>query len=466
MRLKKFLNKNKAALLLIVASGIGVGLFNASKAVQPDYQTAKSIKVSGRIEGFETKVGVTVPARVISVGLQEGESAKKNQLLIQLDDADLGPKLRQADAALNAAKQQEALARSWLSSVRSQIAAADQLQSPNRTVLRTTSNAVSMPNAEEQLAEQQRVLEEKGREALVRLDKEQSEQLSALQQATKTRLNELEESFNASLQKLQANYPGRDLSGNGGNGQAGDQQDLLMAKKESLESNHQTEKNAIEQTAQVKLKALQESYLIKKQALSQTIAARKEALKQVAAALARMQHALANNNASSSRDQVMNVARAAQNRAQVIEAESKLLNASAAVMQSEAARDEIMARRAAYSISSQCDGTCISRSVEPGEVVMPGQVLMRISSKDRAFMKAAVPDTIAPRIRAGQPARVLIDGHPTALPATVISLEPADVYSPGEKQAAKIFAVKLKLINNDVKIKPGTPAKAEIILQS
>ncbi len=85
----------------LVLSGIGYGLW-----VWLNQPKAGELKVSGLIEGYETDVGAKTPGRIDEVTVREGDSVKKGQLLVRLDDSEIQAQLRGAEARINAAKQQ------------------------------------------------------------------------------------------------------------------------------------------------------------------------------------------------------------------------------------------------------------------------------------------------------------------------------------------------------------------------
>ncbi len=86
--------------LLLGASGVFLWyLSNASKPLP--------IRLSGRIEGYETDVGTKIAGRIISVSVREGEEVTQGQLLVRLDDAETTAQLQGATARLNSSQQAE-----------------------------------------------------------------------------------------------------------------------------------------------------------------------------------------------------------------------------------------------------------------------------------------------------------------------------------------------------------------------
>ncbi|MCT0217518.1 HlyD family efflux transporter periplasmic adaptor subunit [Synechococcus sp. CS-1329] len=64
------------------------------------------LRLSGRIEGYETDLGARIGGRVAEVTVREGERVKAGQLLVRLDDEEVRARLRGAQARLGSARQQ------------------------------------------------------------------------------------------------------------------------------------------------------------------------------------------------------------------------------------------------------------------------------------------------------------------------------------------------------------------------
>ena len=79
------------------------------------------VRLSGRIEGYETDLGARIGGRVAEVTVREGERVKPGQLLVRLDDEEVRARLRGTQARLAAARQQLNQARSQVDVFDSQI---------------------------------------------------------------------------------------------------------------------------------------------------------------------------------------------------------------------------------------------------------------------------------------------------------------------------------------------------------
>ena len=80
-----------------------------------------ALRLSGRIEGYESDVGTKVGGRVQSIAVREGDRVSQGQVIAQLDDAELEAQLEGAQARFRAAQQQARQARLQLEVIESQI---------------------------------------------------------------------------------------------------------------------------------------------------------------------------------------------------------------------------------------------------------------------------------------------------------------------------------------------------------
>jgi HlyD family secretion protein len=79
------------------------------------------LKVTGRIEGYDTDIGAKVAGRIDFVAVREGDAVRKGQLIVRLDDDQVQAQLKGADARLDASQKQEEQARLQINLLESQI---------------------------------------------------------------------------------------------------------------------------------------------------------------------------------------------------------------------------------------------------------------------------------------------------------------------------------------------------------
>lgn len=82
---------------------------------------ASALRVSGRIEGYDTDIGAKVAGRVNFVAVREGDEVRKGKLIVRQEDAEIKAQLKGAAARLDASQKQEEQARLEINLLESQI---------------------------------------------------------------------------------------------------------------------------------------------------------------------------------------------------------------------------------------------------------------------------------------------------------------------------------------------------------
>ncbi|CAK6699790.1 HlyD family secretion protein [Synechococcus sp. CBW1107] len=115
------------------------------------------VRLSGRIEGYETDLGARIGGRVAEVTVREGERVKPGQLLVRLDDEEVRARLRGTQARLAAARQQLNQARSQVDVFDSQIRESrlTVAQAEQDNLGRVEQARANLASAEAQLAQAQ-----------------------------------------------------------------------------------------------------------------------------------------------------------------------------------------------------------------------------------------------------------------------------------------------------------------------
>ena len=63
-------------------------------------------------------------------------------------------------------------------------------------------------------------------------------------------------------------------------------------------------------------------------------------------------------------------------------------------------------------VTAPFDGTVVTRTAEPGEVVQAGTPIVTLLDLRRVYLRGFVPEGQIGRIKVGQPARVYLDSNP------------------------------------------------------
>ena len=103
--------------LALVLAGVGVGV--RYYFFSPTEKTA--IELSGRIEGYETDIGTTVPGRVEAITVREGDRVTIDQMIAKLDDDELQARYKASQAQLQSTQQEVQQARSQIEVIQSNI---------------------------------------------------------------------------------------------------------------------------------------------------------------------------------------------------------------------------------------------------------------------------------------------------------------------------------------------------------
>jgi HlyD family secretion protein len=129
-------------------------------------------------------------------------------------------------------------------------------------------------------------------------------------------------------------------------------------------------------------------------------------------------------------------------------------------------------RLARSRIISPLHGTVLTRYVEPGEYVQPGQPLFKLASLDSLTFRAYVSGAQLATIKLGQNVNVRVDAGPDSLatlPGRVTWIAAAAEFTPTpiqtrDERADQVYAVKVTVANAGGALKIGMPG--ELVLGS
>jgi len=148
----------------------------------------------------------------------------------------------------------------------------------------------------------------------------------------------------------------------------------------------------------------------------------------------------------------------------VIESE---VEAARAQVQSARAELELAEIRLNYTeLRAPFKGILVSRNVEPGEVVTPGQEVLSLSDLSQVDLKVFVDETEIGKVRPGQAVDVKIDTFPSKAYAGQVSfISPEGEFTPKIIQTHKervklVYLVKITIPNPNFELKTGMPADA------
>lgn len=171
-----------------------------------------------------------------------------------------------------------------------------------------------------------------------------------------------------------------------------------------------------------------------RQALQATQDQAEATLRQARAELARAQQLVAQGFVSASRideaQRVLDVAQAQRDAAQAqvqanAEAGADLVQAEAQLQSARATTQAARARLEQTLLRAPTNARVLTREVEPGQIVQPGKVLLRLALDGPTQLKAQVDERFLAQLQPGQPASVVADAHAgQPFAAQVLSLSP------------------------------------------
>lgn len=142
--------------------------------------------------------------------------------------------------------------------------------------------------------------------------------------------------------------------------------------------------------------------------------------------------------------------------------------ARAQVRQAEAAAGIVEAQISKMTLRSPISGMVTKRLARVGETASPGMRLLVVADLEEVKLLVYVPETKVGVIKVGQKAEVSVDSYPGEVfigEVVYVSSEaeftPRNVQSQRER-ANTVFAVKIKIPNQDQRLKPGMPADARL----
>ena len=153
--------------------------------------------------------------------------------------------------------------------------------------------------------------------------------------------------------------------------------------------------------------------------------------------------------------------------AQLDSAQAQLDAAGGQVQAAQAAVDVIDVQIRKSTLAAPVDGVVLSRSVQPGEMAMPGMTLLTIGKLDDLTITVYVPEDRYGAITLGQEATVRVDSFPRqAFSASVQRIADKAEFTPrnvqtAEGRAATVFAIELVIDGGRDKLKPGMPADVD-----
>ncbi|HEY9462715.1 MAG TPA: efflux RND transporter periplasmic adaptor subunit [Vicinamibacterales bacterium] len=121
-------------------------------------------------------------------------------------------------------------------------------------------------------------------------------------------------------------------------------------------------------------------------------------------------------------------------------------------------------------IVSPVAGIVTQKLVDAGELVMRGTPIVVVTDLDNAWANLFVPEPMVPRVKLGQPAKVVTDAGGDGLSGKVTFVSPKAEFTPRNVQTAEersklVYRIKVTVDNRAGILKPGMPVDAELQVQ-
>ena len=155
---------------------------------------------------------------------------------------------------------------------------------------------------------------------------------------------------------------------------------------------------------------------------------------------------------------------------QMLQQQAEIANAAAATQQAQYLLREAEANRSDLIIRAPFDGTVITRSAEPGEVVTAGAAIVTLLDLRKAYLRGYVPEGQIGKVALGQKAHIYLDSHPNQpIDAYVSRIDPQATFTPEntyfrDDRVKQVVGVKLQLQGAIGYAKPGMPADGAILV--
>ena len=157
-------------------------------------------------------------------------------------------------------------------------------------------------------------------------------------------------------------------------------------------------------------------------------------------------------------------------RKQILAQRAEIASAQAAEQQARFELVEAEENRKDLIIAAPFDGTVMTRTAEPGEVVQAGTAIVTLLDMTKVYLRGFIPEGQIGKVKIGQPARVYLDSAPNkAIDAVVERIDPQATFTPEntyfrDDRVKQVVGVKLLLRGAYGFAKPGMPSDGEILV--
>ncbi|MBW4513002.1 MAG: HlyD family efflux transporter periplasmic adaptor subunit [Scytonematopsis contorta HA4267-MV1] len=375
--------KPKPLLVVAILLAIG-GIGYVFWCLQPQ-PVANVLKVSGRIDGYETEIGVKRSGRIESIAVREGTAVKKGQNLIRLDDSN------------------DQLLQEQLQGAQARVASAQSDEQQAISDIEQAQGGIEQINS--QISEAKLNVQQSQGDAQGRIGQAQSNVAAAKAQLVQAQAQSKQTAAEVKLAKVNR-----------------DRYIKLVAEGA-------INKQQFDQT--------QTAY----DTAVATLEARQAAVNAASQQLSAAQGALTQAQTTGLNPGIRNAQLAAlyrkreQSNAQLKSAQAKVKSAQAKVKDALASQQQIATQikdsKRDLNVISPLDGVITARSVEPGAVVSSQSKILTVVDPNNIYLRGFVPQGDIGKVRVGQVAKIYLDSALNKpLQGKVISIDPQASFTP------------------------------------
>jgi HlyD family secretion protein len=155
---------------------------------------------------------------------------------------------------------------------------------------------------------------------------------------------------------------------------------------------------------------------------------------------------------------------------QIVQQQAQVAAAKAETQQAQAQLAEAEANRSDLTVVAPFDGTVITRTAEPGEVVQAGTAVITLLNLSKVYLRGFIPEGEIGKVKLGQPCHIFLDSNPEQpLDGYVLRIDPQATFTPENTyfrndRVKQVVGAKLQLTQGIGFAKPGMPADGEILV--
>jgi multidrug efflux pump subunit AcrA (membrane-fusion protein) len=413
------------------------------------------IKASGTITAESVQVASEISGKLISIAFAEGDTVKVGDTLFQLDDQLLKAQSDQVNASLQVAQQNYLLAQQKLVAAQTQFDLTSQATRQQDVVVHTNAwravepDEITLPgwyfSKEEEIA----ALQSQVKIAQGKLD----DALSALQTQLKDVSNQDFIAVEKALDEAQQAYLIADKT--------------LTEARSAQNNGHLIEQAQTERDNRLDdLTNAQKDYndMLGSDASKRVLDAR--------ALVAVTQETL--TNTQDTLDKLMtggNSLQVVAAQAALDQAKTGVTLADASLTQAQAAQRLAQIQLDKTTVVSTVAGIVLSKPLNVGEIAAAGSTVIEIGSLEQVILDVYIPESEYGRVQLNQKASIVVDSYPgTTFEGTVTFISDQAEFTPRnvqtvESRSTTVYKVEITISNPDLKLKPGMPADATLVIQ-